>query len=175
MQKNQNTNIKIPNIKIPKYQNTKIYKTLKTNNTKISKYIGIWHVGIFEMLPVWRVWHFDMLTFLICLFEGVWLQTIRHRCPSAWGFPGREARFCYPLLPGLTSLKRFVFRGLMRVPPRRLAFKAFLAQNRTLLRVWRHVFFLTSVLVEWIGPRTYSSSKVCGFVMLSVWIFRKPL
>ena len=52
-------------------------------------------------------------------------QTIRHRCPSARGFPGREARFWYPLLPALTSLKRFVFRGLMRSPPARSHLKRF--------------------------------------------------
>ena len=34
------------------------------------------------------------------------LQTICHRCPSAWGFPGHEARNCsQPSAPGLWRLR----------------------------------------------------------------------
>ena len=64
------------------------------------------------------------------LFEGVWFQTIRHRCPCA-RFPGREARFWYPQSPALTSLKRFVFRGLIRVP----------APSSHLNRFWLKIVF----------------------------------
>ena len=80
-------------------------------------------------------------------------QTIRHRCPSAWGFLGREARFCCPHLPAPTSLKRFVFRGLIRDSPRRSHLKCFGLNFDLSLRFGAHVF-------SW--PQFLSSGSALG-------------
>ena len=67
------------------------------------------------------------------------------------------------------------FSGFYACPPAPLAFKAFLAQNRALLRVWRTCVLQTSVFIEWIGPRVPLTPKVCSFVILFVCTLRKHL
>ena len=56
-------------------------------------------------------------------------------------------------------------------PPAPLEFKAFLAQNRALLRVWRTCVLQTSVFIEWIGPRTPLTPKDCIFIALFLCTF----
>ena len=48
-------------------------------------------------------------------------------------------------------------------PPARAAFKAFLVQDRALLRVWRTCVLLTSVFIAWIGPRVPLPPKSLQF------------
>ena len=53
-------------------------------------------------------------------------------------------------------------------PSRQLAFKAFLAQIRALLRVWRTCVLQTSVFIEWIGSWVSLIPKICSFIALCV-------
>ena len=83
------------------------------------------------------------------LFEGVWVQTVRHRCPTAWGSLALPAVFPSGP-PGVHVAQTLRFSRFIALPRPAFAFKAFLAQNRALLRVWRTVFsrprFLSSGL-----------------------------
>ena len=80
------------------------------------------------------------------------LQTIRHRCPSAldsWLF----LRFRCRDLPALTSLKRYVSRGLWRVPAARSHLKRFCLKIVLSFRSGAHVFS---------RPRFFSSGSALG-------------
>ena len=77
--------------------------------------------------------------------------------------------------PGTHFAQTLCFSRFYAGPPAPLAFKAFLAQNRALLRVWRTCVLLTSVFIEWIGPRVPLTPKVCSFVILFVCTLRKQL
>ena len=70
--------------------------------------------------------------------------------------------------PGIDFAQTLRFSGFHACPRPPLAFKAFLAQNRALLRVWRTGVLQTSVFIEWIGPRVPLTPKVCVFIALVV-------
>ena len=70
-------------------------------------------------------------------------------------------------LGGIHFAQTLCFSRFNTCPPARFAFKAFLAQNRALLRVWRTCVLLTSVFIEWIGLRVPLVFKVSCFVVLS--------
>ena len=61
--------------------------------------------------------------------------------------------------PGFYFAQTLRFSGFHACPRAALEFKGFLAQNRALLRVWRTGVLLTSVFLEWIGPRTPRAQK----------------
>ena len=72
--------------------------------------------------------------------------------------PLREVPLALPAvsrsgLDGTRFAQTLCFSKFNACPRGPLAFKAFLAQNRALLRVWRTGVLQTSVFIEWIGPR----------------------
>jgi hypothetical protein len=51
------------------------------------------------------------------------------------------------------------FSRFIAGPPAPLEFKAFWAQNRALAEVWRTCVLLTTVFIDWIGPRRSRAQK----------------
>ena len=62
-------------------------------------------------------------------------------------------------LVGTHFAQTLCFSRFNTCPPTRLAFKAFLAQNRVLLRVWLPCVLQASGFVEWIGLRAPRAQK----------------
>ena len=78
--------------------------------------------------------------------------------------PLREVPLALPAVSRLgTDGTRFAqtlcFSMFNAGPRTALAFKAFLAQNRVLHRVWRARVLQTSVFIEWIGHRAPRAQK----------------
>ena len=115
-----------------------------------------------------------MLLFHSILFEGVWFQTIVIAAPLREASLAAKRGFVVGTF-GFDFAQTLRFSGFHACPPSALAFKAFLGQNRALLRVWRTCVLQTSVFIEWIGPRVPLTPKVCSFVILFVCTLRKHL
>ena len=94
--------------------------------------------------------------------------------PLCVRFPGHFLWFWCGGGAALTSLKRYVFRDSMRDPACGSHLKPFWLKI-VLLRVWCTCVLLTSVFIEWIGPRVPLTPKVCSFVILFVCTLRKHL
>ena len=90
--------------------------------------------------------------------------------------PLREVPLALPAVSrlgtdGIQFAQTLCFSMFNAGPPGPLAFKAFLAHKRALLRVWRTCVLQTSVFIEWIGPRVPLAPKDCSFVVLFVCTF----